>query len=102
MGRLRKKQIFSISPLKIIVAGKISIMYFDKTGTLTEEDLDVYGIRAVEMNEGEIGIFSNFRELKKVEELQNDNFTHNEELFIEAMASCHSLTRVSGQIVEIL
>ena len=45
LSRLQKKQIFCISPNRVNVAGKITIMCFDKTGTLTEEGLDLYGIR---------------------------------------------------------
>lgn len=47
LGRLQKKKVFCISPNRINVAGKITIMCFDKTGTLTEEGLDLYGIRTV-------------------------------------------------------
>jgi len=47
LGRLQKKHIYCISPNRINVAGKITIMCFDKTGTLTEEGLDLYGIRSI-------------------------------------------------------
>ncbi|KAM4055966.1 p5-type ATPase cation transporter [Hirsutella rhossiliensis] len=45
IGRLKKKQIFCISPQRVNVGGKLDIMCFDKTGTLTEDGLDVLGIR---------------------------------------------------------
>lgn len=45
--RLKKKNIFCISPPKINISGKVNIMCFDKTGTLTEEGLDTFGVRAV-------------------------------------------------------
>src|ERR1700712_78892 len=45
LQRLKKKQIFCISPQRVNVGGKIDVMCFDKTGTLTEDGLDVLGIR---------------------------------------------------------
>jgi len=45
--RLRKLNIFCISPNKINEAGRVNIMCFDKTGTLTEEGLDLLGVRPV-------------------------------------------------------
>lgn len=39
LKRLRKRQIFCISPPRVNVAGRVSLMVFDKTGTLTEEGL---------------------------------------------------------------
>lgn len=48
LARLRKRHIYCISPTRINVCGKISVMCFDKTGTLTEEGLDVLGVSAVD------------------------------------------------------
>lgn len=45
--RLKKMNIFCISPLRINVAGRIKTFVFDKTGTLTEEGLSVLGFRTV-------------------------------------------------------
>ena len=39
ISRLRKAQIFCISPPRVNVSGMIQIMVFDKTGTLTEDGL---------------------------------------------------------------
>ncbi|OHE93356.1 ATPase [Colletotrichum orchidophilum] len=47
LSRLKKKQIFCISPQRVNVGGKIDIMCFDKTGTLTEDGLDILGVRVV-------------------------------------------------------
>jgi P-type E1-E2 ATPase len=47
LSRLRKREIFCISPNRVNVAGTVDIMCFDKTGTLTEEGLDVLGARSV-------------------------------------------------------
>ena len=50
LSRLRKKQIFCISPQRVNVAGKLDVVCFDKTGTLTEDGLDVLGVRPVDRN----------------------------------------------------
>jgi cation-transporting P-type ATPase 13A2 len=42
--RLKKQQIFCISPPRINLAGRISKFVFDKTGTLTEDCLSVHGV----------------------------------------------------------
>lgn len=39
LNRLKRKKIYCISPARINVSGRVSIMVFDKTGTLTEEGL---------------------------------------------------------------
>ena len=48
LSRLRKRDIFCISPNRVNVAGTVDVMCFDKTGTLTEEGLDVLGARSVD------------------------------------------------------
>ena len=48
IGRLKKKKIFCISPERVNIAGRVSLMVFDKTGTLTEDGLQVYGFRGLE------------------------------------------------------
>ncbi|KAJ5693339.1 cation-transporting ATPase [Penicillium macrosclerotiorum] len=47
LSRLKKQQIFCISPQKVNVGGKLDVVCFDKTGTLTEDGLDVLGVRTV-------------------------------------------------------
>ena len=47
ISRLKKQQIFCISPPRVNVAGKISIFVFDKTGTLTDEGMNIYGIKCL-------------------------------------------------------
>ncbi|KAJ2162638.1 hypothetical protein GGF46_000511 [Coemansia sp. RSA 552] len=48
LARLRRRQIYCISPTRINVCGKINVMCFDKTGTLTEEGLDVLGVQTMD------------------------------------------------------
>ena len=47
LSRLKMQKIYCISPPRVNVSGRVSLMVFDKTGTLTEEGLQVYGFRAV-------------------------------------------------------
>ena len=49
ISRLKKLDIFCISPPRINLAGQISTFVFDKTGTLTEEGLTVLGFRPTVM-----------------------------------------------------
>ena len=53
INRLKKLNIFCISPPRINMAGQIYTFVFDKTGTLTEEGLSVMGFRPTEKNEEE-------------------------------------------------
>ncbi|KAJ1720971.1 hypothetical protein LPJ53_004447 [Coemansia erecta] len=55
LSRLRKRQIYCISPTRINVCGKINVMCFDKTGTLTEEGLDVLGVRPTDSESTRFG-----------------------------------------------
>jgi len=47
INRLKKQDIFCISPPRINMAGQIATFVFDKTGTLTEEGLSVLGCRPI-------------------------------------------------------
>ena len=133
LTRLKKKQIYCISPLKINISGKVNVMCFDKTGTLTEEGLDTYGVRPV-INKEPNSQKNSFGPLKKVLDLNdalaynrpkeilamlkpekhesnvtnkslvsqknlNRKFMSNEELLLEGLASCHSLTSVAGSLI---
>lgn len=44
-ARLKKKNIFCISPQRINVCGKLKLVCFDKTGTLTDDGLTMDGCR---------------------------------------------------------
>ena len=108
LSRLRKKGIFCISPQKINVAGKVNIMCFDKTGTLTDEGLSIHGFRVISVKSEKLVAF---RKLKmNVKELHVEGvYTSTEEyeekkghanvLFVEALASCHSLIKVNGKLI---
>ncbi|ORY74114.1 HAD ATPase, P-type, family IC [Protomyces lactucae-debilis] len=88
--RLKKHNIFCISPSRVNVAGKIDVMCFDKTGTLTEDGLDILGVRPIEQAD-----FCGL--LEKVEELvvaQDQGLT-----LLNVMATCHSLRLINGELL---
>ena len=86
-NRLRKHKIFCIQNMKINEAGKVSIMCFDKTGTLTEDGLDMYGIKPINLM-----TINGFDEMVKDASLLSGVTVEKQEL-LDAMASCHSLTK---------
>ncbi|KAK7966114.1 uncharacterized protein PG986_000391 [Apiospora aurea] len=102
LSRLRKKQIFCISPQRVNVGGKLDVMCFDKTGTLTEEGLDVLGVRLVSKSTNTFGDV-----VAKAESLvPRANFGINDEnrydtnhAALFTMATCHSLRSVDGELV---
>ncbi|CAD8171278.1 unnamed protein product [Paramecium pentaurelia] len=111
LARLQKKKIYCISPNKVNVAGKITIMCFDKTGTLTEDGLDLYGVRAIGYSEKKQklkfdDLIINISDLNVQEKLLDDsNVAFNElkrtpkQVLFEIMASCHSLATVKNNLI---
>ncbi|KAI9626065.1 hypothetical protein H4Q26_016054 [Puccinia striiformis f. sp. tritici PST-130] len=94
MSRLRKRNIFCISPNRVNIGGKINLVCFDKTGTLTEEGLDILGVRTVDRSDG------NFSEL--YDEIDNVPVIGAEDLktpLMHALATCHGLKAVNGKII---
>ena len=93
--RLRKRGIFCISPSSINICGTLNTFVFDKTGTLTEDGLDLKFVVPVKTASS-----SSKREfstlITKVRELDKSN--HEGELIDKAMATCHSLTYIYGEI----
>ncbi|XP_039275236.1 probable cation-transporting ATPase 13A3 [Nilaparvata lugens] len=79
--RLKKKNIYCISPRTINVSGSVNCVCFDKTGTLTEDGLDMWGVVPVEQ--------SAF--LPAVKQLPPTT-SH----LLAAMATCHSLLLIDG------
>eukprot|EP00118_Oscarella_pearsei_P028344 m.1935 g.1935 ORF g.1935 m.1935 type:complete len:1183 (+) comp8071_c0_seq2:157-3705(+) len=80
--RLKKRQIYCISPPKVNVSGKIKLICFDKTGTLTEDGLDFHGAIAQENNRLQFVV-------KDVALLPQGHL-------VTAMATCHELTIQNG------
>ena len=62
--RLKKAQIFCISPMRVNLAARIKTFVFDKTGTLTEDNISILGFRPVcenrDSGEVEISQFMDF------------------------------------------
>jgi cation-transporting ATPase 13A2 len=90
LGWLRKERIFCISPPRMNVAGRVSIMVFDKTGTLTENGLSVRGFWSV-VHDGQRTVFAEFT--SDVTDLECGN--NEGQKFFEAMTTCHSVTQVN-------
>ncbi|TDL26307.1 Ca-transporting ATPase [Rickenella mellea] len=93
IGRLRKSGIFCISPNRVNVSGKVNICCFDKTGTLTEDGLDILGVRGLERNVNRFG--------ELVEDIHDLPLASGKgkASFLQAMATCHSLQVVDGDVV---
>ena len=91
IGRLRKQGIFCISPSRVNIGGRINVCCFDKTGTLTEDGLDILGVRALERNVHRFG--------ELIEDVHDLPSTRNKADFLHALATCHSLKMVSGEVI---
>ena len=94
INRLRNFGIFCISPNRVNVAGRVNVVCFDKTGTLTEDGLDILGVRCVDRT-GDL-----FGELiTEVNDLPNTGGTAGKASFLYALATCHSLKVVHGNVL---
>jgi cation-transporting ATPase 13A2 len=105
--RLKRSKIFCISPPRVNISGRISIMVFDKTGTLTEDGLQLLGVRGNtgDIQSTEINQFEDFA--ASISDLLPANYQQEiekhlllkEVILNEAMASCHSITYVNNQLL---
>eukprot|EP00359_Climacostomum_virens_P002028 CAMPEP_0204900222 /NCGR_PEP_ID=MMETSP1397-20131031/2339_1 /ASSEMBLY_ACC=CAM_ASM_000891 /TAXON_ID=49980 /ORGANISM="Climacostomum Climacostomum virens, Strain Stock W-24" /LENGTH=965 /DNA_ID=CAMNT_0052068327 /DNA_START=654 /DNA_END=3550 /DNA_ORIENTATION=- len=84
MRRLKRAEIYCISPQRINAAGRVNLFCFDKTGTLTEEGMELHGVRP-----SFDGIFLHLQ----------DRPSQDLGLFIENMASCHSLVQINEEMI---
>jgi len=96
--RLKKDQIYCISPQRINLAGKITVFCFDKTGTLTEDSLSVDGYLPVNSVTSKSNSFQPFYDSVKFLTYEQDQGSVNE-LFMECMASCHALVIVKKKTI---
>lgn len=102
LSRLRKKQIFCISPQRVNVGGKLDIVCFDKTGTLTEDGLDVLGIRVVQRPDNRFSdMLSDALSLLPGAAYERDPTVEydSRKAALYTMATCHSLRVVDGELV---
>lgn len=102
INRLKKFQIFCISPTRVNIGGKLDVVCFDKTGTLTEDGLDVLGVHVVNNAKGRKEMM--FEELSK--DVSNINInksdertTNNGPLLISLMSACHSLRLIDNDLL---
>ncbi|XP_049454947.1 polyamine-transporting ATPase 13A3-like isoform X2 [Epinephelus fuscoguttatus] len=84
--RLKRVGIFCISPQRINMCGQLNVVCFDKTGTLTEDGLDLWGVQRAED-----GSFS-----PPESDAANETLVNN--VFVACMATCHSLTKIEGEL----
>lgn len=86
ISRLKKGNIFCISPPRVNVCGKLSCIVFDKTGTLTEDGLDVLHVRSTDSAAQLFGPI-------------HDTADHLPNNFLVAMTTCHSLKMIQGELL---
>ena len=112
LTRLRRDKIICINRDRVNIAGKVNMICFDKTGTLTEDSLDVKGFLPTTFFEGDKVIFDNFiincnlnskkafhhYKKKKLSSVHDKNGDLNQ-LFIECLSCCHSITRVNNKLI---
>ncbi|CAM4910631.1 unnamed protein product [Rotaria socialis] len=99
-NRLKKDNIFCISPRSINICGSINTVVFDKTGTLTEDGLDLQCVVPI------IRTYNTTNDPRQVQfgseitEVTNLNWREDEaqSMIIVCMAACHTLTRINGEL----
>ncbi|KAF9941951.1 hypothetical protein BGZ67_003522 [Mortierella alpina] len=96
IARLKRSNIFCISPTRVNIGGKIDCMCFDKTGTLTEDGLDVLGVQCADSDTGKFGEM-----LNSAEEMQNapKSMLEKSMPLLFAMTTCHSVKSLSGELI---
>ncbi|KAK9473519.1 uncharacterized protein V1510DRAFT_429326 [Dipodascopsis tothii] len=100
LTRLKKKNIFCISPNRVNVGGKLDIVCFDKTGTLTEDGLDVFGVHAVE-NGAFTDLVTDAAALLPASPRHADKQAPGRSrlALLFTMATCHSLRLIDSELV---
>ena len=102
LSRLKKKNIFCISPQRVNVGGKLDVICFDKTGTLTEDGLDVLGVRVVHKPAMRFSdVLSDAKSLLPSGAYERDpTVDYNvHRAVLNTMASCHSLSVVEDSTI---
>ncbi|KAF9206414.1 hypothetical protein BGZ49_002505 [Haplosporangium sp. Z 27] len=96
IARLKRSNIFCISPTRVNIGGKINCMCFDKTGTLTEDGLDVLGIQCADSITNKFGeMLSSVEEMQTAPKSMQDKATP----MLFAMTTCHSVKSVNGELI---
>ncbi|KAF8929131.1 hypothetical protein BGZ58_009153 [Dissophora ornata] len=96
IARLKRSNIFCISPTRVNIGGKINCMCFDKTGTLTEDGLDVLGVQCGDSGTGSFGsMFNRVEDMQSAPDSMHDKCTS----LLYAMATCHSVKSLGGELI---
>ena len=100
LSRLKKKQIFCISPQRVNVGGKLDIICFDKTGTLTEDGLDVLGVRVAQKKSFSDILSDIDAVLPRTPYDRDPTIDYNlNKAILYTMATCHSLHIIDGELL---
>ena len=104
MSRLKKDQIYWISPHRINVAGRIKSIVFDKTGTLTEDSLRFKGVAVADNNEFEnlIGNLDNLAKEESKRSLVCNGVPDPDEIrerWVQCMITCHAIAQVQERFI---
>ncbi|KAK9371108.1 hypothetical protein V1509DRAFT_613613 [Lipomyces kononenkoae] len=100
LSRLKKKDIFCISPNRVNVGGKLDVVCFDKTGTLTEDGLDVLGIHVLDQRQSKFSeLFSSAVSVVPTSTKDVDSKWNLRLSMLFAMATCHSLRLIDGDLL---
>jgi cation-transporting ATPase 13A2 len=94
IGRLRKRDIYCISPNRVNIGGKVDVVAFDKTGTLTEDGLDILGVQAVDRTSNAFATLE--------DDIDNIPIIGSADLktpLIHGLATCHGLKLVDGEVI---
>ncbi|KAF9125309.1 hypothetical protein BGX30_000523 [Mortierella sp. GBA39] len=96
IARLKRSNIFCISPTRVNIGGKINCMCFDKTGTLTEDGLDVLGAQCPDSETGKFGEM-----LNNVDEMHQapTSVLEKSMALLFAMTTCHSVKSLNGELI---
>jgi cation-transporting ATPase 13A3/4/5 len=81
---------FTTSPQKVNVSGRVTTFVFDKTGTLTDENLQLKGILPVMPGQNQ------FLGLVDESSLKEHKTQIEYEKILEGMASCHGVLEING------
>ncbi|XP_065322767.1 probable cation-transporting ATPase W08D2.5 isoform X2 [Gordionus sp. m RMFG-2023] len=101
-NRLKKYNIFCVSPTHINVCGVLDLFCFDKTGTLTEDGLDILGILpSLEGDDHHKSCdFSDHKnDNKKFGSILKNGFSLSKSPLLYCMSTCHSLTTIDGELI---
>ena len=87
-SRLKKQEIFCISPRSINISGCLNCICFDKTGTLTEDDLSFAEVLSVDLES-----------VTYKPPIEKPCTVDGYNRLIGCLTTCHSLTLIDGRLI---